>query len=425
MKFSSKITPKILFSLVLFFSIVRFHPPIFPGIVSVYWYDFVLIIISFYWLFHVDEPIRLEVKEVCLTLFLLLPFLLIPALFVEYELLYTINLFKILLYAIYIILFLSLIRRSKITVPEYIKILDIAFLFVFVIGIIQLISPPFLGQLVHFLFGDDKLRSIWRGYPRIYSTYYNANWFAVYLLFMLTAWLNYYLLYAKKVSWLALRIFPLIILLFFSGSRSGIIVCGLVFILTMVSYKFSIIKLIKYTASLSVIGIALIGVLNYVVSSMGLDHFISRFDILFLILSGELTGDQPLLGRFASQTKAFELFMERPLFGYGDRPGNLIPHNSILTVLLSFGLFGFIALASFVSLVTIRIVLIKSKIRSIIYLKRCYLLFSVGLFVAMLAADFIYTSQVIFLWIISVAFILVFNYDSKYKHLNINDRNLH
>lgn len=406
MKSSLILSPKLLFSFILFFSIVRFHPTIFPGVLAVYWYDFVLVIVSFFWLFYVNESIKNEIKEVYVVSLILLPFLLIPSIFVEYKLLYTINLFKIMIYVLYILLFLSIIRRSKITVPEYIKILDIAFVCVFIIAVIQLMTPPIFGEIIHLLFGDNKLRSIWQGYPRIYSTFYNANWFGVYLLFMLTSWLNYYLYYDKSITWLTLRLFPLTILLFFSGSRTAFIICGLVFIAIFLTYRFSVIKLIKYTLSLSAILVILIAILNYVIIFMGLDQFMGRFDIFFLALTGDFTGDRSLLGRLSSQARALEFFMERPLFGYGDRPNNLIPHNSILTIVLSFGILGLFGIATFVGLLTARICLIKSKIKSVNFYKRCYLFFSIGLFVAMMAADFIYTSQVIFLWIISVSLIL-------------------
>lgn len=413
MKVSLKLTPKILIGLVLFLSIVRFHPLFFPEVLAVYWFDLVLITIVFVWFFYVNETISYGIKEVFLVLFIVLPFLLIPALFADYLLAYVINLFKILLYVVYILFFLSIIRRSKISVPDYIKILDIAFLFVFIIGIIQLLSPPILGQLIHLFFGDDKLRSIWQGYPRIYSTFYNANWFAVYLVFMLTVWLNYYLFYNKSIRWAVTRILPLMLLLFFSGSRSGLIVFGIVFLLSLITYKFSVIKLLKYSVSLSIVGIVLIVILDFIISSMGLDQFIGRLDIFLLALSGDLSGDHSLMGRFESQASAIELIKEKPLFGYGDRPNNMIPHNSILTIMLSFGFLGFLAIATFVSLIMIRVVLIKSKIKSVLYFKRCYLLFSIGLFIAMMAADFIYTSQVMFLWILTFTFVLGFNYRFK------------
>lgn len=408
-----KIKPKYLLIIVLFFSIVRFHPSFFPEVLAVYWFDLVLIAIVCVWFFYVNETINHGIKEVYIAIFILLPFLLIPVLFVDYLVGYTINLFKILLYILYTFFFLSLISRSNITVPNYIKVLDIAFLFVFVIGVIQLLIPPFLGELIHLFFGDEKLRSIWQGYPRIYSTFYNANWFAVYLVFMLTIWLNYYLFYKKKLSWIFIRIFPLFILLFFSGSRSGFIICGVVFILSLLTYKLSVIKLIKYTVLVSIVGVIIIAIMDSIISTMGLDRFISRLDVFMLALSGDLTGDHALMGRFESQSRAIEIISEKPLFGYGDRPGNFVPHNSLLTILLSFGLIGSFAIVSFVTLITIRIILIKSKNTSVLYLKRCYLLFTVGLFIAMMAADFIYTSQVIFLWIVCLCFVLVFSHKNQ------------
>ena len=114
-----------------------------------------------------------------------------------------------------------LIGQDRVTLLN--KFMDWFFFIIFVVSMIQLFAPPVIGDLIHNLYGTTKLRSIWTGYPRVYGTFYNANWFGVYLVFYL-AWLNSILL-EKKVHFIAylLRLILLVILFVVAGSRTAII----------------------------------------------------------------------------------------------------------------------------------------------------------------------------------------------------------
>jgi len=398
-----KVSSKEIFAVVIFFSIVRFHPSFVPDAISVYWFDLVVIPLCLFWMAIEHIKIKGSTKELFWLFFLVSPFMFLPALFAEYFVGYFVNLLRFVFYFIYLIFFLMVIEKAKPSVPFLVKIIDYSFLVVFLICLIQLFAPPILTDLIHLAFGDDKLRSIWQGYPRLYGTYYNANWFAVYLLFVLTIWVNYFLIYKKNIIWITYRLLPLIVLLFFSGSRSGIIVSVFILVASFLFFRHSVKRVLLYTFGITLLSGFTLYIFDLTLSWFELDRLIGRFNVLVLLIAGDFQSDISLMGRFESQMRAIELIKEKPFLGYGDRPGILVPHNSILTLLLSFGFVGSISITLFSLIIVIKALIVKTRTTQDIFFKRCFIFFSIGLGVLMMAADFVYTSQVMFLWLLITA----------------------
>lgn len=407
---------RVLFGLILFLSIVRFYFPFLPGVLSHWWFDMVILGLIPFWFIYTKERFTGLIKELFVIGIPLLLVLILPVLFADYPVNAVLNLVKIILYLLYIILFISISTKFYLTPKYFLKIIDVSFICVFIVAFIQLIDPPVLGSAIKFLFGDKFLRSLWTGRPRVFSTFNNANFFGVYLSFLLVVWLNAYLMFKKSVPWLLARFFPLMLLIVVSGSRTGMVAALCALLLTLLFHKFTLKEVLKYGAGIFIVSLISIGILS--LFSESFETLFQRFQILLLVFSGDTLSDSSVSGRLERQTLALDYFMQQPLFGFGHRPDDIAPHNAYLTLLLCFGIVGFLGILLFVLFLNIRIFLQKPASSKARFFRRCYLVYTFALGVAMMAGDFVFTSQIMILWLLLAALSLAGN-DQQYAAVKV------
>lgn len=225
------------------------------------------------------------------------------------------------------------------------KIVNKTFLIVFVVSIIQLINPPLLGDIIRAIYGSEKLRDITSGNARVYGTFYNANWFGVYLVFFL-AWLNSSFIY-KKITFKKYIVSGslLAMLLIVSGSRTamvGAIICIL--------FQFVDIKNKKNVAFLSVASmIVFLGVRSIAYKVPELDGTLRRFTSTIDIFRAQGTSISELNpARWNSWMRTIDLIKDNLFFGSGSTSVIGIPHNSYLYLFNMFGLIGAISIITLV-----------------------------------------------------------------------------
>lgn len=297
--------------------------------------------------------------------------------------------------ALFWYLYFLLIRiQDRVTLLN--KFMDWFFFIIFVVSMIQLFAPPVIGDLIHNLYGTTKLRSIWTGYPRVYGTFYNANWFGVYLVFYL-AWLNSILL-EKKVHFIAylLRLILLVILFVVAGSRTAII--GAIICLSL---QFLRVKSLHYIIALFLVGMGAYFCLQFLDLRIELimntvRRFVSVWNV-FMEHGFVMAELNP--GRWDAWVNTFHRFTAYPLFGCGSLEGS-IPHNSYLYFLNMFGLVG-VAIV-FMSFLLCIIPFGSNKVckprPSVISVWKKG--FVPAFLIMSLAADFLFTTQVMLLTVL-------------------------
>lgn len=317
---------------------------------------------------------------------------------------------------VYFILVFWFLYFLLISIKDYMilisKIINTTFFIIFLVCIIQLFDPPFIGSIIKSMYGTIKLRTIWTEYPRIYGTFFNANWFGVYLVFYLT-WLNSNLKNKKiSVSRFILSIILLSMLFIISGSRTAIFGA-------MVSLFFQFIgrKQIKYIFIYSTIIIVMIITIGYFLSYTNLlDKTLNRFILTFNILTQEgLKMSKLNPGRWNSWIYTYNKFVDSPIIGTG-YIGDYIPHNSYLYFLNMFGLVGAattIIILLIIIYISKRQVLNSGQYDIITSWKRGF----IPAFLAMsLAAEFLITTQVMLLIVLIYAIGMMLLQD-KHKKL--------
>lgn len=250
----------------------------------------------------------------------------------------------ILLYVFYSSLLTSKVLCEK----ELVRIIDLSFFVIICIAFIQYLKIPLLYSIVELLFSDDKLKTYYDGNARIFSTYYNANWFGIYLSFMLCYYLSIFL-NAKFSIILLVKITLLFLLLLLTGSRTGLILSSFIslFILfyKMIIHNRSIIiffyYIIFYIILISMIFIVFINYSNYF--GVNQDRFnwipewLCRND--YSLLDSDIIG---ITSRYNQWMITSELIYNNPILGYGsfNLKEQIYPHNSYLMSLFSYGILG-------------------------------------------------------------------------------------
>lgn len=331
---------KILFSLISILIFLRPHFTFVHPILSVYMADIIIIGIILFSILIIKINIYPKHRKLLYISLIFIMSLLIPV---------TVNSFKSISISevwmdygkiIYFVMVFWYLYFLLINIPDRIhllsKIIDNTFIIIFIISIIQLLDPPILGNLIKTIYGSSKLRNLWSGYPRVYGTFFNANWFGVYLVFYLS-WLNSNFLYKKiSLNKFIIRIILLIIFFIVSGSRTAMV--GAVI---SMFFQFFNSNQKKNTILIISISILLIFALGYLSKQVSLlDKTLNRFISMYDIYKQEgLAMSKLNPGRWNYWMHAYTKFKLNPIFGSG-YIGEFIPHNSYLYFLNMFGIVG-------------------------------------------------------------------------------------
>ena len=286
---------------------------------------------------------------------------------------------------------LSIMGRVPDLTSSVIRVLKWTYLVIFFVSVIQLFDLPILSNPVKVLFGSVKLRTLWSGYPRVYGTFYNANWFGVYLVFIALGWVS--LLRLKHISLyqFLLRGISVLFLVIISGSRTallGLTVAGTT--LLLLNFGFGQLLWTAFSGSLFIYFLPLISNKYPLLAKT-----IARFETALMSLRGnDLLNDELTSGRASLWIISTEAVLAKPIFGYGD-PGNPLPHNSYLTILLSFGLLGFCAFLFFLLFAFSFVTRLQTSRSDKLNVQNQWVFsFITGLATMSFAAEFIYTTQV-------------------------------
>lgn len=367
-------------------SLIRPHPTIVPDVVSVYFFDVVIIAVLF------AALRRIYINKTGLVFFALLTLIvLIKNLAGLGDVDTWLSLFKILFYILVFTNLKLLIEKCGYNEKNFDKVIKFCYIFNVVICIIQLLDLPVIGTIVHLLYGQYKLRSIWGGYPRIYGTFYNANWFGVYLIFMVS-YFTFKFCKNKNLKLYITQIVCSVGLLLISGSRTSLLgsVLAIVLILLMNGKIGAILKVCSTIGVLFAIGMSIASKISLFAKT--LRRFTSYFDILF---SENGTSISAASGsRWAEWVTSWNYYMESPILG--NVLGEMIPHNTYIAVLIRFGFIG--ALVIIVSLLAILLVTLNTKKHGS-YFVLC-VAFIAALLLVMMSGDYLFTTQIMLVLII-------------------------
>jgi O-antigen ligase len=262
----------------------------------------------------------------------------------------------------------------------------VSFNIIFLIAIIQLFDIPFLNDFIKFTYNDIKLRSLLTNYPRIYSTFYNPNWFGSYLIFFIS-WINSKIT-KKSINFIIylLLLLMAINLIIFSGSRTSLIGLIVVFISQLLNRNDHFFKYISF-----ILGIFIFFLIFFQFNQYPqIWNLLFRFtDFIQLLFSGQDISSYD--GRFISWERTLLLIIYNPFFGIGS--ADFIPHNSYLYLFLNFGLF--FGSITFV-IILISFILLLRKVKKLNYNNYHFIItLSLSLFTISFFGEFLFTTQVV------------------------------
>ena len=224
------VTRKRMLITILLLIFVRPHFSFIPDTISVYWPDVMILLLSIIYLIKTDGSNKNSIKKVAIlrtSELLIFMFLLFPILInfmvngLSFDILFA---YSKLVY--YYIVFLAIaqlangVYQMKNTIN---KIIYIGYILNFIISLVQLLAIPVLFDFISIIYGTEKLRTIWTGYARVYGAFYNANWFGVYLLFVIS-WINEQMISREiKRSRYFISLIFIVIMLVISGSRTAVL----------------------------------------------------------------------------------------------------------------------------------------------------------------------------------------------------------
>jgi hypothetical protein len=399
--------------------ILRFSPTFAPTVVSVYWADVAMVGLGALWFLHVRSMAwTRETGWLATTgswfLILLVVAILGSSLVLQGGVPAQENLiqaFRFTAYGVVLLFLCDLAVRGGSAWERTAGTLVLVSLTVNVVVVgLQLLHPPGIGPTVLTLWGDDKLRTLASGYPRVYGTFFNANWFGVYVAWVVTFTAATWRTLGVRPFRAALVVAAGLALLAASASRTGIIasVIGLAVTLALsVGRSGRSARGSRFTW-IVVLGIVFTSIAGIVaaVRTLELDRFGRRFAELSLLVTAP--GDVEILtfdARVRAWQQAAEIFRSAPIFGIGGSTATsgLAPHNGYLAMLMNFGAVGAGALALFVAGVVVMFCTGLGGDPTGRRLRAWFLGFTAALAVAMLAGDFIYTSRLVFLWLVIIA----------------------
>lgn len=328
---------KFLFAVILLSIFLRVHPVFVPDVIAVYFFDGIIAMAVIGY-----GKLNLS-KDMVYFMAAVFAVLVLKVLFFKFDADSFLSVFKLWFYfAVYSCLKKQMKEEYGKTFMK--KMIGICFWSIFVIAIIQFLEIPYLSRIVYALYGEHKLRSLWTGYPRVYSSFYNANWFAV---FIASISVYYTSEYFRRKEWAKylLRIMACVAMLVISGSRTGIIALVIGAGLCLV-FNGKILPVIVSSAGFGAAGIIM---LYYAGKSAFFEQTYQRFLYFWDILTKLRSGNQVELmadSRWEFWLESWNYLQTSPVIG--NAMGNRIPHNAYISFLISFGFLGVILLIPFI-----------------------------------------------------------------------------
>lgn len=403
--------------------LLRFSPSFVPLTVQVYWADAMILGLAALWFLSTrlvpwSPELRLLLQLGLASLLLLTVALIGSVLLTRGAIPAADNVIQVLRFCVYGVVLIFLADLAIRTETDWGRLAH-----VMVVGavaanillvLVQLLDPPVMGSLAYMFWGEDKLRPLASGYPRVYGTFFNANWFGVFVAWVLTYAVARWSELAHRPVRLGLLVAAAVFLLAASGSRTGIIS-------TVVGITVTLIlrpggreggpgRRGAGMARITVVAVAAVVITGVIVAIQRLElhRLAGRFiDLWLLLMDPAATEVSTLNARVAAWTKAYSIFRGSPIFGVGGstQSAGVSPHNGYLSMLMNFGVTGAAGLAAFVLGAC---VLSRRSLRHGASSRRLYgwfYGFTAAFAVAMLAGDFVYTSRLIFLWILILALV--------------------
>lgn len=391
----------VIVSAILVLSIVKPHFDFLPSWYSTFGGDILIIVLSI--IFFTYRPILIfDHNFIVLVLYQLLGITLIVFAAYFSSLNFKLqNIFsnvddiiRLLYYLLFFIVVYTSIELKLISRKLIEKIIKFTFILNVIIAISQLFYIPFLSSFTSIIFGNTKLRSFVGGYPRIYGSYFNGNWFGLYLVFILS-WFTIKNNFSsfKSIFFYILEIFITGLLIFFTGSRTAVIGALVALLVTLVIKKRVALRLILIYA---LIITSLIFILNIGFFSSYIGKTLNRFSVAFMSLKESQLYEIPSLNtRITIWNEVIEKLRTYPaswIFGLGEYG---YVDNSYIKLLAKYGILGIGALGFFFIPSVFKLIYKKSK-----YYSHMFLVFSTSLLVSMITAEFFFTTQVMTLWLL-------------------------
>ena len=195
---------------------------------AVYLGDFLLIFLIFMYYISNKITIPIKFKRVFFGLIITLLFFAIITLIHlsinGFHVNFIIDYFKIVYYLIFLVYALDILIKNDFNINKIIRIL---FYLNLIVALVQTFSPPYIKQMIEYVYGSIKLRDIYTGNPRIYGAFYNANWFGVYLIF----YVAFLVSHLKNLQFIYIDLSFVIFLIFLTASRGALLGVLIIFIL--------------------------------------------------------------------------------------------------------------------------------------------------------------------------------------------------
>ncbi len=305
---------------------------------------------------------------------------------------------------LFLVFFLDFFHSRNLGRVRILAILDQMFWVMFALVLLQLLNPPLLGDGVRLIWGSAKLRDLWHGYPRVYGSFYNANWFGIYLVFMLSIWVGQLSRMTHFEVRSMIKFVVLLVLLFLSGSRTGLVGAGVVVAVSLpwlLRFASRMRHQPRFLFSLA-LGIVFLVIGGHYLQVFGklVDRYLS---FQAMLLDGQ--ADRSVVSRVSLWREGFMWYHLRPYLGYGQLPGDYLPHNSYLSVVLAMGLpslLGTLVYAAWFFIQASMKHLRQGHQGSLVF---C--LFTLALAVMALSGEFFFAGQVMLLWLLSLTLSLL------------------
>lgn len=399
--------------------ILRFHPSFLPFLVSVYWADALILAMGALWLTYTGGIRWTPLVEAIATFGLIfLTFvttaILGSSLFNAGPLPWSANLIqaaRFLTYGCIWIFLADTAVRAQIDWERTARVLVIVAVAGNVgLSIVQLVNPPGLGQAVYALWGEHKLRPLGATTPRVYGTFFNANWFGVF-----AAWCATYAVaswrsdVARKLPYAVMT--SVLFMLLVSGSRTGVLTTALGVIVTL--FSLGSLRLPRPTRTSSsarlraiLVAIVSVAIVAFAVRRLPLQSLIRRFvELQVLLDAADGSGVESFRARVRTWEKAYDIFLEYPLFGVGGNTETwgFNAHSGYLAMLMFFGIVGAAGLTMLVVGACTLVWHSLDNDDSGRRLRAWFYGFTGALALAMTVDEIVFTSQLLFLWFILLA----------------------
>lgn len=401
---SSSIGSEKIMFVILSLVYVRPHFSFLPDLISVYWPDFVIALAAISYLLRNDNnkkrytniSLSFKISELVLLVGLLIPILIKFIVYgFSFDTLFAYS--KLIYYYIVFITFSRITSNVLFMKKKINKIIEISFIWNFFVSLIQLLAIPVFFDFVSIIYGSEKLRTIWTGYARVYGTFYNANWFGVYILFIIS-WMNERMINKDIrpsryfISWVII-IFMLVI----SGSRTAVMGAILITCIQLMRG----LSLRKVITVFVVFIPVLLGIISIISQIEILGRTLGRFTYMIdLILLNGFNMETLAGSRWPEWQNSLKVFYESPWIG--SSINNFIPHNSYISVLIRFGLIGTIIMLFFIVMLAQRMKSTNLDNNTVFFLTASSG-FTWGFLFVCIGGDYLFSTQVMLLLVTSLS----------------------